>query len=405
MTRSRPAAAREAWSRRSAPPRRRHRRSAPRPSGRGRAPAGRVDGGRHQGWSPGHSDHPVVTQGTRPAGIARSSPVMVTLGHRACTHSPRQAPRCTAPTSVGGGARPRRRGRQPPPLRSACGRAPGSRSANASDLRPSPTCGAGVDVEQPHATRAGRPAPSRSAASTSAAGTAASTTSATSSLASGKVETGGAGRIAAGAVSSRSRSSSAAQVRAGSPSALDDPRVQLARVADDGRRRPAARAAAGVPGRVLVRRDARAAGRRRGRRAGRPRRRRAQSAGRPGPHQPAGSRSPVSTHGHVPRLARQRGVERRRAPRRSGARSTGGRGAGRRPPVGPEDQARSRTARGRVRPRPTLRPQRRRAAPAAAWCAGTARSSDSGLASRTARRRGSSAGSPSASSRSAPTNG
>ncbi len=92
----------------------------------------------------------------------------------------------------------------------------------------------------------------------------------------------------------------------------------------------------------------------------------AQLAARPGPHQPARSRSPASTAARVQRLVRARRRRAWPAPPSSGRRSTGRIGAAE--PGRERDRCRSRTA-----PAPARRDRRcgrrSRAAPAAAsWC-------------------------------------
>ena len=309
-----------------------------------------------------------------------------------------------------------RRRPRPPPLarrrRSSAVRvrsAARKRSAYASDFLPSPTCSPRVDVEQPDRLQQLARALAQRRLDVAPPGTSPSTTSATSCVAGGKVEIAGAcSASAAGRATRASRSSSTAQVRAGRPSAVDDPRVQLAGVADDrsavdgddsSAQRP------GCHGAVLRRRDAELDAGLGRQRCGRPRRRRPSRPARPVPHQPAGSRAPASDAGDVARLVGQRRVERGELARRSAGASTRGAAATARPRRRRGRPARSRRAPGRGSPRPTLR---RSAAsrPGSSVVRSRGSSSESGLASRsTSRRRRRRPASPSASRTASPTNG
>ena len=169
------------------------------------------------------------------------------------------------------------------------------RSAKASDRMPgAEPLGVGVDVEQPHRLEQ-RPGRRRAACcSTSAAGT---------SGADDQRDVEQHRRVAeiAGA-RGRRRHRQRVEVELHRAGALgqaergDDPRVQLAGVADRPRRRAAARRTGrGATARASAARDGRARRGRRGRRPARPRRRRPSRPARPGPHQPVGSTSPHST--------------------------------------------------------------------------------------------------------------
>ena len=179
----------------------------------------------------------------------------------------------------------------------------GRAQAQREGQRPAPAAHllAGVDVEQPHVLEQLPAAVAQRRVDVGGRAPPSATTSATSTATGGNVRHARRrrGRSAPG---SASRSSSIADVRAGSPSAAHDPRVQLAGVADDPVADPQLGAPARVPRRLLAAAHVSSTP------AAAPTRRAtsiasAQPAGRPGPHQPRGSRLPASATADVPRAA------------------------------------------------------------------------------------------------------
>ena len=291
---------------------------------------------------------------------------------------------------------PLRPARRWPPRRSASGPAPGSAARTPATAGPPPP------AHRCRRRRAGSsssssPAPSRSAAATSAAGTARRPPARRPARSVGTatpVALAGRRRAAAREVQ-LDRARARRQAQRG-----DRPPVQLTGMTDD--RRPTS-SSAQRPGCHGSRRPRSPAAR------PRPRARpaapactaSAQSAGRPGPHQPRGSRSPASTTATCSGWAgsaaglRELGVGRAAVDRR--VRHRHGLAVGR--TTCPTVYSASRRA-----PRDRLRPSAS-SSPGSSVVRQLGSSASSGLSTRTACRRGSSAGSPNASNTAGSTNG